>query len=662
MKIVFVSRLFLPHLGGVEIHLHEIASILGRQGHEVAIITGQHESKLNLFVKKEHYSIYRLPQHAVTTKKTVWKAISELESLFVDADVVHVHDVFWWILPVYFKIRNKIFITFHGWETRYPIPLNAKLHRLLAAVLSQGTIHIGEYIQHFYFDKPDIVSIGGINPKRFTKSKLIKKNNNKQLEFVFIGRLEHDTAVPKYLEFFAELRTKKVDFIVTWVGDGSLREVCEEFGIVTGLVKNISKYLRVADFVCSSSYLSILEAQLLGKIVLAFYSNPLKKKYLEAYPGSEHMLISDSVQIMQKKLAHVLKTSKIRESMQEGAKAFASTQTWEKVVGQYVKLWGYGASFPQLSSNSNKKDILPISVVVTVLNEEKTIRATVLGLLSQTKLPQEVIIVDGGSSDATLDILKKLQQSTKHIDLKIISASGNRSVGRNEGILTATSLLIAITDAGCIPKPNWLAELYAKKLQTKDPIIAGYYEGLPKTRFGAAVVPYALVMQDKVNLDDFLPATRSVLLEKKVFEKYGYFPEEFSDNEDYAYFRKLRSMGVQMSFAQEAVVYWQPRETLRDFYTMIFRFARGDIAAYLFRPKVVSIFARYFAFIFIASIFLPAFFVIFFSYLLWAVYKNKKYVGYGWAYLPILQIVSDIAVMHGSTMGFVQLISRLRSK
>lgn len=346
MKIVFVSRLYLPHLGGVEVHLKEISALLTREGHEVTVITLQHEKKLKLETELDGVKIIRVPYECSENKQKTWDAIRSCKEVFFDADIVHVHDVFWWILPIYTKIKQKIYITFHGWETKLPIPMNAKIHRFLVSKLVQGSLHVGAFIQKFYWDKPNAVIYGGINAKRFTRStetidSETSKNNSTSniLRFVFIGRLDPDTDVRMYLEFLKRLRVKRIPFTITWVGDGSLKQSCETFGTVTGFVKNISKYILQADFVFASSYLSILEAQCLEKIVLSFYSNELKKEYLETFPGSKFMLISGSVDTMLKKIEHLLTSRRFVDSLKVEASKFAQTYTWDKVLVEYKRLW-----------------------------------------------------------------------------------------------------------------------------------------------------------------------------------------------------------------------------------------------------------------------------------------------------------------------------------
>lgn len=294
-----------------------------------------------------------------------------------------------------------------------------------------------------------------------------------------------------------------------------------------------------------------------------------------------------------------------------------------------------------------------ISLIVTVLNEENSIIKLLDSIKGQNLKPNEVVIVDGGSTDNTVEKIKIFLKKYPTLNIKVKIKKGNRSLGRNFAISLAKGNLIAITDAGCELGKDWLKELFAVYNKEKSPVVAGYYCAKSKTDFQKAVVPYALVMPDKVDENNFLPATRSMLIEKSVFKNLGGFYENLSDNEDYVFAKNIKNHKVKISFAKKAIVYWIPRKTLTDFYKMIFRFARGDLYAGIIRPKVILIFARYFIFLLLFILSTKYFLALLCFYCVWAIQKNKKYVGQGWKYLPVLQLSSDIAVMHGSVIGLV---------
>ena len=338
MKIVHIARYYTPHLGGVEIHLKEINSLLVKLGHEVTVVTRKHDLKLSDSVNYDGVQVVRIPDNI--GKQQTWEFIKKHKELFLEADIVHVHDVFWWILPIYKSIRKKTFITFHGWETEYPVRFNAKFQRYLYSKLSKGSIHVGAWIQQFYFDKPNFITYGAINPKRLTRSRIANhKRGNSEINLTFIGRLSRDNDIEKYIEVVEILKAGGHKVNITWVGDGEYREECEKLGEVTGFVKNISKHLVNIDLVFSSSYLSILEALLLENNICAFYSNNLKKAYLETFPGSQYLLLANSVESMIKKITFLLDSPKSKKKLGLDAKEFARKQTWDNVLDLYLKLW-----------------------------------------------------------------------------------------------------------------------------------------------------------------------------------------------------------------------------------------------------------------------------------------------------------------------------------
>lgn len=313
-----------------------------------------------------------------------------------------------------------------------------------------------------------------------------------------------------------------------------------------------------------------------------------------------------------------------------------------------------------------------VSVIVTILNEEKSIQQLLMSLRQQTFPPTEVIITDAGSTDKTKQILAEFAKTHLDFPLQVILQPGNRSVGRNVAIEHATTELIAITDAGCVPALDWLEKLVTvyeqqsgkePNLGTQGMVIAGYYQAQPRTPFEEAVVPYVLVMPDRVDPQNFLPATRSVMFDKKVWQVVGKFNQSFRWNEDYEFAQRLASHQIPIFFAGEAIVSWLPRENLQQFWFMIWHFAQGDVEARIWRTKVKLIFLRYLLLLGITmsallsgrELFLLEFYLIgLFVYSAWAVGKNKKYVVHGKYWLPILQVLSDLAVMGGSLFGLIR--------
>lgn len=301
---------------------------------------------------------------------------------------------------------------------------------------------------------------------------------------------------------------------------------------------------------------------------------------------------------------------------------------------------------------------MKVSFITTVLNEEDSIESFLNSLKQQTRKPDEIVIVDGGSTDTTLEKISNIKHQISNF--KMIKKKGNRSVGRNEAIRQAVGDVIAIADAGCVLEKDWLENIVKPFNDAKTDVVAGYYKGKADTVLQKCIVPYVLVMPDKVNPEDFLPATRSMAIKKKVWEELGGFSEEFSHNEDYVFAKRLKKAGKRIVFAKNAVVEWIPPQNIKQIYRMFYRFALGDAEARILRPKVIALFTRYLLGLILLGLALlyskQALIVLTFGfilYLLWAVWKNYKYVRQPQAlfYLPFLQLLSDLAVIHGTILG-----------
>ena len=158
MKILMMCRLYCPHVGGVEKHVQKISQSLSLRGHRITIVCEKHDPQLPDFEAKRGVEIYRIWG---SDKWAIWKWWLQHLNLIKDADIIHIHDVFFWFLPFRLPFwHKKVYMTFHGWEGIYPVPWRNKLQHKIAEKLSRGNICVGSYLTKWYGTKPDFITYG----------------------------------------------------------------------------------------------------------------------------------------------------------------------------------------------------------------------------------------------------------------------------------------------------------------------------------------------------------------------------------------------------------------------------------------------------------------------------------------------------------------------
>lgn len=99
-----------------------------------------------------------------------------------------------------------------------------------------------------------------------------------------------------------------------------------------------------------------------------------------------------------------------------------------------------------------------VSVIVPAYNAERTLAGTLDSVAAQTHVPEEVIVVDDGSSDRTVEIARSYVDRLP--GLRVVSiANGGVGVARNVGIRLSRCEVIAPLDADDIWHPAYLQRM-----------------------------------------------------------------------------------------------------------------------------------------------------------------------------------------------------------
>lgn len=181
-----------------------------------------------------------------------------------------------------------------------------------------------------------------------------------------------------------------------------------------------------------------------------------------------------------------------------------------------------------------------ISVVIPVYNGESTIADTIQSVLSQSFLDLELIVINDGSSDSTLDILMEFQDPR----LKIFTyANSGLSASRNRGIDHALGEYISFLDADDLWTSDKLdAQLNALRANPEAAVAYSWTDFIDEKGnllgFGIHETVNGYVYPNLLTFF-FVGSGSNALICKKVFDEVGRFDETLTSAEDMDMFLRL---------------------------------------------------------------------------------------------------------------------------
>lgn len=205
---------------------------------------------------------------------------------------------------------------------------------------------------------------------------------------------------------------------------------------------------------------------------------------------------------------------------------------------------------------SSKKEIVQLSIVVTTFNDSSSIVPFLKNIDAQTMAPSELLIVDGGSTDDTVDKINQYNEKSK-LNILVFSDGQRRNIseGLNQGIRKAGVPWILILGTGNYYDKNYIAALLSARLSSDSLVFYSNVLGLDTSRFAKTFNEYFLNGNKPF---DWEPSNHGVLISKNVFERHGLFCENFYyAGEDSEFFRRISGVGVFCEYVNTTSVYWE---------------------------------------------------------------------------------------------------------
>lgn len=256
----------------------------------------------------------------------------------------------------------------------------------------------------------------------------------------------------------------------------------------------------------------------------------------------------------------------------------------------------------------------PVSVVITTLDEGNAVGVVVAELLAQLRPDDELVLVDGGSRDGSIEALRPDPRLRVHVE-----PGAGISRGRNIGIGAAAHEVIVCTDAGCSPDPGFV-EAFRRAFAGEDPpvLASGVYRATARGALERAQALACYPQPEEVRrpslgvrtytrlfgtgYDPRFAIGRCVAFTRTAWRAVGGFPEHLATGEDVSFGLAVAETGRVVT-CREAAVDWQQRDGLPATWRMYRNYGRsstdgGDVrllvrdgaraAAYLVAPLMLG--------------------------------------------------------------------------
>lgn len=221
---------------------------------------------------------------------------------------------------------------------------------------------------------------------------------------------------------------------------------------------------------------------------------------------------------------------------------------------------------------------LSISVLVPCFNEEQTIAACVRGILAQTRMPDEIIIINDGSTDKSRAVLETFGAVIKIVDTP--KNTGAKSYAQEYGMRFVTGDVVVMTDADTFFATDFIARVESHFANPEVGAVAGYVKSssgnwLTACReldyiFGQDVHKRA---QGHLNAIIVIPGCAAAFRTDAFRRVVTFDHDTITEDLDITY--KFHAASLRIVYDMEAVVYTQDPDTLSSYIKQMRRWVSG---------------------------------------------------------------------------------------
>jgi glycosyltransferase involved in cell wall biosynthesis len=205
-----------------------------------------------------------------------------------------------------------------------------------------------------------------------------------------------------------------------------------------------------------------------------------------------------------------------------------------------------------------------VSVLMPAYNVDRYLDHAARSALVQTYRDLELIIVDDGSTDRTLDIAHQVQASDPARVRVVAAANGGPAAARNAAIAHSSGDYFALLDADDLWEPEFLARQMAVFAAMPDTdLVTGNGRNLRGERHGQLVHPCPDPRPD-LNLATIIRDERAVFVmtvfRRRVVDAIGGFDSSLRGNEDFDYWMRAAIAGFRFRRNPEPLAWYRRRD------------------------------------------------------------------------------------------------------